>query len=304
MIHAFLINLPEAKIRLTRASECLQKAGIAFSVVKAVRGSNLQYPVAGFSERLYKIFQGRRRIDAEVGCYFSHLKALSIFLKTDYPFGLILEDDAQFDPGLGNVLERAISHSNKWDILRLSTVNRERWTKTISLDDHYFLGVAFTREKGSGGYLVSRKAARKMLYKYSPMFLPYDQRFDLEWFDGLRSLGITPAPVTQFGFTTQIQANKRSYYLSPYIRYWTVFPFRALCETTRVLFRSILWINMKIGKNKTVPRDCQGKKTPGTLQNISPHPAKKQRQFQQLRRKRTCDPVATPNSFRSNSTLL
>lgn len=244
-IHVYLINLPNAQDRLRHAESELSKLQIPYTVVKAIRGSELDYPHPQFSETTYKLMQGRRRIDAEVGCYLSHMKAIQLFLDSDHDYGLMLEDDIRFEASAKEVITSALQAAS-FDMLRLSTVNTGRWTKTVQLSAKHFLGVAYTREKGAGAYLINRKAAKKMLHKYLPMKLPYDHRFDLEWLDRYRTLGITPALVQQNGFDSQIQHNIRSYYLPAYIRYWTVFPCRLFWEFSRIIFRSYSHLRLKI----------------------------------------------------------
>lgn len=246
MIKAYLLNLREAKDRLTATTDHLVAARIEFSVIEAIRGTRIEYPSTYFAETGYRLRQGRRRIDGEVGCYLSHIKAMEAFLATEAQHCLILEDDASFDRNLADVIRAAIEYEKAWDLLRLSTVNTGRWTKTVPLINGYSLGAAFTREKGAGGYVVNRKAAKRMVTRCLPMSLPYDHRFDLEWFIGLKALGITPPPIKQTGFETQIQHGVRTRYLHPMIRYWTVFPYRAFCEVTRVIARSRAWAALKL----------------------------------------------------------
>lgn len=245
-MRAYLLNLPDATERLAHCKNELANANIPVTVIEAVLGKELEFPHPDFDEKGYILRQGRRRIDAEVGCYLSHIKALHTFLKSKDEYGLILEDDVRFEcPHLLRLINRAIEIGG-FDILRLSTVNSGRWKSTIPLDDTYSMGVAFTREKGAGAYLVNRKAAQRMVNRYLPMQLPYDHRFDIEWLDGLTALGVTPLPIEQRGgFATQIQNNVRSYYLPAIQRYWTVFPCRAFWEIGRALMRSISFIKSK-----------------------------------------------------------
>lgn len=243
-MHAYLINLTAAKDRLFHAEQELSKFQIPYTVVNAIKGSELPYPHVLFSDVGYRLLQGRRRIDAEFGCFLSHLKAIQLFWDSGEDYGLILEDDIQFADSAKSVIAQALQAA-PFDLLRLSTVNSGRWTKTIPLKAGHFLGVAYTREKGAGAYLLNRKAAKKILANYLPMTLPYDHRFDLEWLDGFRTLGITPPLVTQKGFTSQIQQNVRAHYLPAYLRYWTVFPCRFFWELTRVIFRGYSHIKLK-----------------------------------------------------------
>ncbi len=250
-MHAYLINLPDAQDRLCHAEKELAKLQIPYTVVKAIKGAELDYPHPRFSETSYKLLQGRRRIDAEVGCYLSHVKAIQLFLDSGEDYGLILEDDIRFGESAKEVITNALQTAS-FDMLRLSTVITGRWTKTVRLSESHFLGVAYTREKGAGAYLINRKAAQRMVDRYLPMKLPFDHRFDLEWLDGYRTLGITPTLVQQNGFDSQIQHDIRAYYLPAYLRYWTVFPCRFFWEVSRVIFRCYSHLKLKVEHRKPV----------------------------------------------------
>lgn len=235
-LKAYVINLPEARDRLASTVAHLDRAGIRYEVVDAIFGPSLSYPHPDFDDPGYRARQGRRRIDREVGCYLSHVKALHAFLASDEEYGLILEDDASFTPELPEILGEAIAFGG-FDMLRLSTVNSDTWIKVVPLGKGHHLGVALTRKKGAGGYLVTRHAAEVMVRRYVPMQMAYDLRFDLEWLDGLVTYGVTPVPISQEGFQTQIQIKVRSHKLNPFVRYLTVFPFRAGYESTRIAMR-------------------------------------------------------------------
>lgn len=230
----------------------LQREGIAYERVEAIYGNDLQFPLPAYSDRGYRLRQGRHRIAAEVGCFMSHLKALKAFLNSDADWGLILEDDISLPAQLRSLIDRSLAVGG-FDILRLSTVNSGRWLPVTALDDTYHLGVAVTREKGAGAYLVNRRAAETMLRRYLPMNLPYDHRFDLEWLDGLTAAGISPAPVRQGGFATQIQSGVRRSYIHPLLRYWTVLPFRTFWEVSRFFCRSIQWVRLWARSRARVP---------------------------------------------------
>jgi glycosyl transferase, family 25 len=246
-MRAYLINLPDASERRQRSCSELEAAGLTCTLIEAIRGAHISYPHPSFAERSYILRQGRRRIDAEVGCYLSHLKAIQAFLDGGDDYGIILEDDILLPAQFRSLIEKAISLGG-FDMLRLSSVNSGRWTRTITLDDHYAMGVAFSREKGAGAYLLNRKAALKIVGHYLPMTLPYDHRLDQEWLDGFRTMGISPPPVRQEGFSSQIQRKIRSYYLPAYLRYWSVFPYRVSVELARVLSRSSAYFRLRASR--------------------------------------------------------
>jgi len=80
-----------------------------------------------------------------------------------------------------------------------------------------------------------------------PMRLAWDIAFDLEWFLGFKTLGISPMPITQESdFETQIQQDLNLIKSKGYKKYITVFPFRLVLEVSRLLYRSIRLLKLKL----------------------------------------------------------
>jgi glycosyl transferase family 25 len=174
------------------------------------------------------------------------VRGIPSFLKSKDDYALIMEDDVSFGADLEQVLDQALMYHTRFDLLRLSGLHKGTPVKIFELNENYNLACNYSRQTGSGAYLVNRHAATKMLKCLSPMWLPYDHAFDREWCWGVKSMCIDPMPVSQNrGFKSQIDASKS--YKLPFIkRYTTVFPYRAWNEISRVVFRSI-----QIVKNKT-----------------------------------------------------
>lgn len=243
---AYVINLPKASHRLRSMENQLRHAGIPWTRIAAVNGRMLTLPIPEFHASWHRVCTGRRPIMAEIGCYLSHLEALRTFLATEDEYGLILEDDANFDERLTAILVETMQHGDCWDILRLSSVNRDRAVPAITLRIGGALGVNLTRSKGAGAYVVNRKAAHTLLDRLVPMRMAYDIAFDLEHFFGLKALAVTPLPVSQdSGFQTQIQVNimKSKHGRA---RYLTVFPVRAWLESSRFVCRSWQYLKLKM----------------------------------------------------------
>lgn len=266
-VQAYVINLDSCVERLDSCATQLASAGIPWERVPAVAGRLIEFPIPEYDETGYRLMQGRRRIDAEVGCYLSHIKVFKLFLESSADYALILEDDAQIDAGLRELINSALRYSRHWDLLRLSSVSSGRVFKVAKLTGGRSIGVSLTRMKGSCAYVVSRKAASSMIKELLPMRLPYDLAFDLEWLHRYRTLMVTPFPVRQAGFGTLIQEKLRSYYLNPWVRYWTVFPCRAFWETGRVLYRisRLLSVRLRVRLSKPHVRVDQDRE-PGPVQ--------------------------------------
>ncbi len=236
-LHTYVINLPTAKERWRITQQRLQAVHLPYTRIEAVNGRALALPIAEFDEVGHRRCAGRRPILPEIGCYLSHLVALQAFLASNHELGLILEDDAKFDDGLPQAIRDAVCYREWWDILRLSSVNRDRYLRLLPLTGGRHLGISLTRSKGTAAYVVNRKAAQVLVRRLVPMRLAYDLAVDLEFFHGLRAFAVTPFPVRQDRqFETQIQSEILSHKL-PATRYFTVFPFRAYVETARFLRR-------------------------------------------------------------------
>lgn len=242
---AYLINLPESKDRKKYACDMLEAVGVEVKVIEAIWGKNLTYPNKQYSSLSYKLRHGKKDNYGEVGCYLSHVKALKEFLETEDEFAIICEDDISIRPEFKEVIDKAVQESKRWDILRLSGLRSGTPVEICKLDDEFSLNVNLTRQTGSGCYMVNQKAATILAKELIPMRVPLDHAYDREWLWGLKALMIYPILVNQRnGFESTIKARKH-YKLPAYMRYWSVFPYRAINETSRVLYRTLQVIREK-----------------------------------------------------------
>ncbi|MGF0521557.1 glycosyltransferase family 25 protein [Agrobacterium pusense] len=234
----FLINMDSAVKRLADMNARLDAIGLKAERVPGVNGRELTYPIPEFSELSYMLMHGRRTSPPEIGCYLSHVACANRFIGGDADIALILEDDVVFDEDFLDAIDEAVLNGRDWDILRLTTVSNGRKFAFRRLSNGRSLAIALTREKGSGAYLVNRRAG-KWIANLIPMRLAYDIAFDLEYLAGLKSAFIYPLCATQDADgESQIQNNLRIYRL-PRWRYFTVLPYRAYLETSRFLLRGI-----------------------------------------------------------------
>ncbi|MEJ8311455.1 glycosyltransferase family 25 protein [Agrobacterium larrymoorei] len=263
ILAVYLINMANAQERKHAMFDKLSAIGLTAERVEAVDGRALTFPIPEFSELSYKLMHGRRTCPPEIGCYLSHVECARRLLNSDADFALILEDDVVFKQDFMESIEAAIDHRNDWDILRLSTVSHGRKYPFRKLTGDRSLSVALTREKGSGAYIVNRKAAKWIAEKLVPMRLAYDIAYDLEYLAGLKSAFIYPLCASQDADnTSSIQGTARAYKL-PRWRYFTVLPFRAYLEVTRFLFRGARLLVGYAG-NLSAPRKAAAEKRPNT----------------------------------------
>jgi glycosyl transferase family 25 len=167
-------------------------------------------------------------------------------MKSDADYALILEDDVTLNDNLVSLIAAALRYRAAWNMLRLSTVNHGKWWSVKSLAADFSLAICLTREKGAGGYVVDRQAAAQMIENLLPMRLAWDVAFDLEWFLGFKTLGVSPMPITQDSdFETQIQQDLYQIKIKGLKKYITVFPFRLVLELSRLVYRSSRLFKLK-----------------------------------------------------------
>lgn len=233
----YLINMKGAEQRLADMRDKLDRAGLPMQRIEGVNGKALDYPIPEFDERAYRLLHGRRTSPAEIGCYLSHIACARAFLDSDCDLALILEDDVSFEPDFLDALDRAAGQRDLWNILRLTTVNRGRKYRVRDLGQDRWLGIALTREKGAGAYVIDRAAAEWFTKGMMPMKLAFDIAFDLEYLNGLRAAFVDPLPASQISdHPTQIQTDRLAVKL-PRWRYVTVLPYRAWLELSRLVCR-------------------------------------------------------------------
>jgi glycosyl transferase, family 25 len=237
-MRAYVINLDAASDRWAHIDGALAKTGFGLCRVPAVDGNSIRLPDKDFSEMLYWWFHGRGTNLFEVGCYWSHIRALNTFLRTDEEYALICEDDIVLGPDLDAVVAGAMHYVRFWNILRLTGLSAPKAFKVTRLYGDYFLCVHTSRLKGSGAYLVDRKAARIYTTHLLPMRLPYDHAMDREWFFGLAAAAVTPFPISQTEkkFRSSIQQHSKSR-LSSKRRWLATYPYQICNEIARWAFR-------------------------------------------------------------------
>jgi glycosyl transferase family 25 len=240
----FIINMDGAEARWRFVSEAFAATGIPFARVVGVNGRALSFPIPEFDEASYRWRHGKRGEPGQVGCYLSHLKALRTFLESDLEFAIVAEDDARPEPDLLATISEALRFRATWDLLRLCGFHDPHPLPFATLDDtrRTRLCIAFTRLCGTGAYLVNRRGAERMCSRLLPMRLPIDHAIDREWTMGISTAMLQPLPIGQVDHGFESQTGSTSAKLPALRRYWTVFPYRAVNETTRAFFRTGRWI--------------------------------------------------------------
>jgi glycosyl transferase family 25 len=242
----FLINLDRSTDRGKRMAFLLSHIGLYFERVSAIDGAKLQFPIDDFDERGYLLRHGRRPNPFEIGCFLSHVECARRLLASADDHALILEDDLNFDQDFVAVVNEALTRGDHWDIVRLSTVNIGKKHRVRRLTERHYLAISLTREKGSGAYLINRRAAEWITQSLLPMHLPYDLAFDREYLVGLRAFFVDPPPARQDAEPGSEIQKKISTYKLGWRRPPTVLPYRAGIEIARFVTRSVRLLAHKL----------------------------------------------------------
>jgi len=200
-IWSTMISLDRAVERRACMRDELARAGIAcafFDAVDARLGEAALAPDTLAEGPLGPLHPHDR------ACTLSHVRAMEAFLETDADVALILEDDVHIAPDLAAWLAEAAA----WWPEGAEMVKIERWRDDrlrvlVGPARHHRgrdLRRLLTRHSGTGGYMISRAGARKVLGA-RPYALPIDHvLFNQAASSVARALSIwqvTPALVVQ-----------------------------------------------------------------------------------------------------------
>ncbi|MGU3574711.1 glycosyltransferase family 25 protein [Brucellaceae bacterium C25G] len=181
-IPVYVINLARSRERWETLQKRADQYNLHLRRVDAVDGRHLtDEQLSKFDEVLFRRFHGKTPLPGEIGCYFSHLRALQQIAEGNDECAVIIEDDVLFLPDFSAVIEE-LSDIKGWDVIKLIN-NRVKFfqSKYITIGGadigrcmHGPLGCA-------GGYMVTRDGAKKLLDKISTMKLPYDVALERGW---------------------------------------------------------------------------------------------------------------------------
>lgn len=148
--------------------------------------------------RTYKNLLGHSPQRGTIGCSLSHIKAWQTFLKSDYKYALIFEDDVSFNPQqLATAVADLQATTKDWDINNFETSHSGMPLTLHKFADHHRQVLYLTEISHAGAYMISRAAAYKLLAKALPIKMPIDHYFTRGWELDLKFTGIEPRLVTQ-----------------------------------------------------------------------------------------------------------
>lgn len=194
----FVINLAERVDRRRAAATTLEACSAPYSFVDACDGRTLPTPPAYDRARRLRL-AGKDLTRGEIGCYLSHLRAMSQMLAEGLDWAVIAEDDLVAAPDLAEVIASLAAIHNRLEIVKLEcSENRPRSFRTIRpLSAERKLVRMANVTHGAAGYFITRRAAERFIRHSRRFFRPVDVALARSWETGIDVLAVHPWPVVQ-----------------------------------------------------------------------------------------------------------
>jgi glycosyl transferase family 25 len=141
----------------------------------------------------------------EMGCYLSHREIWKSFLASDDELCLVLEDDVEIGPDFAAVVDALCKDTRDWEFVRLTGVFQRTSYPLRRLAGEHFLVEYLEQPNGTQGYLLNRRAARRLVDYTASMAHAIDMAIDREWEHGVDIMGVAPGPIShQESFETTL----------------------------------------------------------------------------------------------------
>ena len=211
----YFINMDKSKERLNHILPYVQGLGLSFERIPGVDGNKLSDEEIKevLDAKSYSLVATRySRPDfirkGVVGCSLGHLKAWETFLKSNYKFALILEDDAEFDPSSFRKVidELTEKYPQKWDVANFFKDKLGRTVTMQDLADGYMMKLDLQEWYGSGAYILNRNAAADFINYFYPIKLPMDLYYGRSWEFGIKFVSIWPFIVHNSGVSSELNS--------------------------------------------------------------------------------------------------
>lgn len=197
-VPVYAINLARSRDRWERLKASAELCDIELRRVEAVEGKLLSGDeLADFNEAGFRRLHGKIAMPAEIGCYFSHIRALQAIIDAPEPFAVIVEDDVSFTPTFSQLVRR-LTHISGWDVVKFVNHRTAAFRVFHEVDADFAIGRCLHGPLGSSAaYMVTKEGAAKLLAAIRPMRLPYDVALERGW-AGSYEIFTTDKPAIDF----------------------------------------------------------------------------------------------------------
>lgn len=209
----YLINLDRSPERLATMQVQFDRVGIAFTRVLGVDGKLLS------GQELAAVVDPVQRWEipmpvSEIGCFLSHKKCIELIAFGADEYVAIFEDDVTLSEDCATLLKQTEWIPEDADIIKIDT--QERLVVLEQAKEIPGFGRALARLRSKhlccGGYIVSRKAAKRILTYMDKISVPvdnliYDPQYEL--FTQLTVYQLIPALCMQINADSLIEDDRQ-----------------------------------------------------------------------------------------------
>lgn len=205
-LQAYIINLDRSKDRYAYVEKPVSELGFSLKRFSAIDGRTLTAPqIEKILDPAFFNYTGTFADLGTIGCSLSHIGAWQDFVKSDYDYALIFEDDVSFNPKvLREVVLSLLAKPASWDLVNFQVGHRGFAVMTRTLPKGHHMAQYLTKITNAGGYLLKRSTAIKLLKKSLPIKMPIDHYFLRSWEHGFKVSGVEPRLVFQTHGTSDI----------------------------------------------------------------------------------------------------
>ncbi len=162
MKHIAVVSLVDEHIRREHIDHLFNEHHLDFSYFDAINKSQVADTLAKhqLSVTSEKLSQG------EVACFLSHYCLWQQVVEQQLPYLMVFEDDIYFSKTANAVLNNLEWLPSDFDIIKIETTyEKTMLKKEIELSLAHTLLQMKSRHLGSGGYIISQKAANNLINK-------------------------------------------------------------------------------------------------------------------------------------------
>ena len=217
----YIINLKQSTERRKSILREISNQNIkSFELIEAVDGNKLnkeELNLYTFKNKKNYNPWGPKLTYSQIGCALSHIKIYKDFVKSNYEFALILEDDAIFLENFTTNLQKFILKNLKFkkQILLLSELKEFIKTPIDNVEKYEVVNV--TNAFFTHSYFISKEAARSLIEFNYPIKTWADNFVLFKIYCGIKLTGLNPYLVDQdkkkFNSTIELQKKFKKNFL-------------------------------------------------------------------------------------------
>lgn len=187
-MRVFVINLPKDTQKRQNFISNFKDIDIKYEFIEGIYGKDLSQSEL---EKLVYDYKNSLMMPGEIGCALSHQKIYQKMIDENIAYALILEDDAIFTPkalNYINKIDQFLSSKNDFEIAVLMQFDKDKaYFKNLKIKVNDEINL-YKMAKGMGnyGYIITQKAAKKLLEINTPLILEADCWVQFNKFNNLQ----------------------------------------------------------------------------------------------------------------------